>query len=283
MSRILLIEPLGLHTDVKQAYNFISTNWGTGKDEIYLVGFSRGAYTVRCLAAFMNDVGLLTKPGLLHLNYLYKLWLDGTMKPSKSFPTKEKGNLIIAHLNNMEYLRPDISIEACVVWDTVSALGIPNSLSWLQPAKDDLVMVDKSVPRNISNVFHALALNERRGLFKPNLWSNPPHARNFKQCWFLGAHSDVGGGYKDIGIANISLIWMVAQLKRYTKLKISDDVLKEFLLPRDDSVSHGSYEYTRGVRTSRTEGFNPGLPMLVAKGTSWFRGMRLVHNLEGEN
>ncbi|RGP66455.1 hypothetical protein FLONG3_8892 [Fusarium longipes] len=257
----------GLHTDVKRAYNFICTNWSSRKDEIYLVGFSRGAYTVRCLAAFIDVIGLLTPYGLTHLNWLYNRWLDGTITPEELRNSFSEGSLALQHLDNIYCLRDVTKIKACVVWDTVSALGLPDSLSWLRPSRDKLAMVDNSVPGIVDNVFHALALNERRSLFKPNIWSDSSKSRqsplNIKQCWFLGAHSDIGGGYEDIGLANISLIWMVAQLKTYTHIKISYYALQQLLLPQDISSSKGAERGSLSIT-----GFKSSAPTLSAHGSS---------------
>jgi uncharacterized protein (DUF2235 family) len=127
-------------------------------------------------------------------------------------------------------------------------------------------MVDNSVPQIVDKVFHALALNERRALFKPNIWSDSSNNRgndlNIKQCWFLGAHSDIGGGYEDIGLANLSLIWMVAQLKTYTYLKISDHSLKQLLLPQDISSSGGD------GGSLQITGFKSTAPTLSTQGSS---------------
>lgn len=53
---------------------------------------------------------------------------------------------------------------------------------------------------------------------------------NFRQCWFIGAHSDIGGGYEDAGLANTTLIWMIAQFQKFTDLSSSIDRLLKFLV-----------------------------------------------------
>src|ERR1700722_14757135 len=69
-----LITSKGIHHNIKNIYTFICLNFSNPEDEIYLIGFSRGAYTARCLAAFIGTIGLLTKAGLVHINTLYKRW-----------------------------------------------------------------------------------------------------------------------------------------------------------------------------------------------------------------
>ena len=67
---------------MRNIYTFLCLNYRGPEDEIYLVGFSRGAYTVRCLASFIGSVGLLTKAGLVHINAVYRSWrARGTTNP----------------------------------------------------------------------------------------------------------------------------------------------------------------------------------------------------------
>lgn len=133
----------------------------------------------------------------------------------------------------MEQLRWPVRIEAMAIWDTVDALGIP--MPWGSHRLDSghVPGVGDKPLCNMNNVFHALALNERRKDYRPVLWSSPVADTNLNQCWFLGSHSDVGGGNEDIGLSNITLLWMAAQLRESTHLIISDERLKEVLMPRD--------------------------------------------------
>lgn len=76
--------------------------------------------------------------------------------------------------------------------------------------------VNSKVPRNVQHAFQALALDEKRGFFSPTLWEEPDgdhELRALKQCWFAGAHSNIGGGYPDAGISNITLAWMIGQIE----------------------------------------------------------------------
>jgi len=68
--------------------------------------------------------------------------------------------------------------------------------------------------KKIDFAIQALALNERRKAFQPTVWRADP-GTDLKQCWFLGAHSDVGGGNEDTGLANLALVWMIAQLDKH--------------------------------------------------------------------
>ena len=277
------------------------------EDEIYLIGFSRGAYTVRCLASFISSVGLLTKAGLVHINAVYQSWTaNGTTEQKttedlntywgKFFIAKtpnhdEDASVFeqqLEYLEGIGYLRRSISIEACAVWDTVSALGPPKvvarTFSRVFETQDPmpglkytkLAFVDSKVLPTLKNVFHALALNEERADYIPVVWADNSGATRIKQCWFLGAHSDVGGGNKDIGLANLTLVWMVAQLRKYTRLSISDDSLKNYLVPEMlngvqgqgfTTLEQGDSSHDPKAQTGLTE-LTKGLPLIVAKGIS---------------
>jgi len=99
----------------------------------------------------------------------------------------------------------------------IGALGIPNP--WNKKTKE-LSFVNAKVARQVEHAFHAVALDEQRNLFTPTLWEHAtsgddhePALKVLKQCWFPGAHSNIGGGYADAGISNITLAWMVSQLE----------------------------------------------------------------------
>ncbi|KAI1807876.1 hypothetical protein F4811DRAFT_549311 [Daldinia bambusicola] len=67
----------------------------------------------------------------------------------------------------------------------------------------------------IQHGFHALALDETRGPFSPTLWERQPEFRDtsdLRQVWFPGSHGNVGGGWDDQGVSNITLAWMMDQL-----------------------------------------------------------------------
>ncbi|KAF2470486.1 uncharacterized protein BDR25DRAFT_287453, partial [Lindgomyces ingoldianus] len=182
----------GTHTVIQDAYYFLCLNYNPG-DEIHLLGFSRGAFAVRALACFIEDVGILHKTRLALLPMVYKLW------KTQSFERLE------THIKTWEakgHLNTNVEIMSCAAWDTVSAMF---------PAKD-LAFVAARVPRNLRHAFQALSLHETRVAFPPILWNTDnAGSTNVKQCWLAGDHSDIGGGHPDSGLATVSLLWMVAQ------------------------------------------------------------------------
>jgi uncharacterized protein (DUF2235 family) len=193
------------------------------KDEIVLIGFSRGAFTVRSIASFIAEVGLLEKAGLKYLLKLYRLWANQLSKKRKKdamFPndppntSEEHMKNLCRKLKDMKLLRTGVTIDVCAVWDTVGSLGFPMPGPIPQRASKKLAFVNSTLLKEIDVAIQALALNERRKHFLPTVWK--ANSRTvLKQCWFLGAHSDVGGGYDDTGLANLTLVWMIAQLDKH--------------------------------------------------------------------
>ena len=137
-----------------------------------------------------------------------------------------------------------------------------------------LAFVDNEILPRLKNSFHALALNEKREDYTPLIWADNSRPTRIKQCWFLGAHSDVGGGNKDIGLANLTLVWMVAQLRKYTGLSISDESLQNILVPetldilqRQGFTNHGQEDGSDVSKTQTSHAQLPkGLPLIEANG-----------------
>lgn len=174
-----------------------------------LIGFSRGAFTVRCVAQFIQEVGLLTKSGLRHLPKLFKIWRH--LEPNDLEPGNLSKNAELLkdrceELRGWGELVKEVQVEVCAVWDTVRAV-----------LRRKYRTVSENMPKNIKIGVQALALGEKRNLYKPMKWNKPPEGpegsgQRLSQCWFAGNHSDVGGGNKDMTLANIALAWVIGQL-----------------------------------------------------------------------
>jgi hypothetical protein len=126
--------------------------------------------------------------------------------------------------------RQAVRIKAIGVWDTVGSLGVPGNLD--KVFTEFYKFHDTGLGLHIDNAFHALALDERRKAFLPTLWhvdskaKDDPKARNqvLKQVWFAGVHSNVGGGYDEHGLSDITLAWMASEVDAL--LAIDFDYLK---------------------------------------------------------
>ena len=190
----------GLHGKVLDGYLLISRIYQPG-DAIFLFGFSRGAYTVRSLAALIAKAGLLT-PAL------------AAQKDSRELANQRWWAFKFQNAS-LPPEAPDANDPAPIrfvgVWDTVGALGVPffngiDAIDTLERHFFDFANLDLS--ERVRYGRQALAIDEKREDFVPSLW-NPRH--DVVQLWFPGVHSDVGGGYPFKGLADISFDWMLRQ------------------------------------------------------------------------
>ena len=229
----------GLVENIRAGYTFLADNYHEG-DQIFLFGFSRGAFTVRSIAGFIDGVGLLTKDGLPYTAEVFKDWenayndrytpkhpdLPFRNKPSASDP-EYKRVLYQKGLSNL-----NVPIQAVGVWDTVGSLGIPRlpifeRMGLHSRSTKEFLFYDTKLNDHIVNAFQALALDEHRSAFQPAVWEKPKgNQTNLRQVWFPGAHSNVGGGsYHDAGVSNITLAWMIAQVE--TMIDFDTDYVME--------------------------------------------------------
>jgi uncharacterized protein (DUF2235 family) len=189
----------GIEANVRDLYRFIVYNYEDG-DQLYFFGFSRGAFTVRTLAGFMNKVGLIQKDHDFYVPDLYQCYENGV---------DEHSPLWLRIFADVTDRRPCPPIRFIGVWDTVGALGAPGFLGQILN-RNKYQYHDVTLGTHIQNAYHALAIDERRKPFAPNIWTRPPGwGGKLEQAWFPGVHSNVGGGYSPDGLANEALHWMV--------------------------------------------------------------------------
>lgn len=189
----------GIELNILRFYRFIAYNYEIG-DEIYLFGFSRGAYTIRSLVGFMNKFGLVEKDDDYYVPDIYACYEKSKTKGSKEW---EKA------FHNIQDHRPCPPIKFIGVWDTVGSLGAPGMIGQLFN-KNKYKYHDVSLNVHIENAIQALAIDERRKPFKPSIWELPQNWQGYlEQAWFPGAHSNVGGSFSPDGLANEALHWVV--------------------------------------------------------------------------
>lgn len=235
---------------MREGYNFIATNWTAG-DEIYIFGFSRGAYTARAIAGLIGEVGVLTKAGLPYLAEIFRdvqHQHDNDYEPKHPdlpFPNKPSA-LNPAYIRELErrgMTTLGVQIKVVGVWDTVGALGTPK-IGWLtrlgvqSKTMRELSFYDTSLSDVIEYAFQALALDERRFAFQPTLWEKlEGNETTLRQVWFPGAHANIGGGYDDQQIATISLAWMMAQCQPFLDFD-TDYLLDQWEMAEDFYEKH---------------------------------------------
>jgi uncharacterized protein (DUF2235 family) len=195
----------GLEKNVQDAYRFIVHNYVKG-DQLFVYGFSRGAFTARSLGGMIRNCGILTrnKAHLIPDGFkMYKSKVHPDDKKAKRFRAAH------AHHNELQDESPEVFFMG--VWDTVGALGIPlRFLRRLNRKKHDFH--DKKLSGIIKFGYHAMAIDEKRGDFEPVPWTTAPKpGQTVEQIWFPGVHTDVGGGYDESGLGNGGLRWMMTK------------------------------------------------------------------------
>lgn len=197
----------GLHKNIMDGYRYLVQNYSPG-DEIYLFGFSRGAYTVRCLCGLINNCGILKRPNARLIQQAF----DHYKKSSALFAPSGDKSLEFRQKHSHE----SREIKFVGVWDTVGAMGIPISFLGLFEDKDEFY--DTKIGRNVRVARHALAIDEHRSDFEPTIWQVRDNM-DMQQVWFAGAHSNIGGSYKPDKdgslLSDNALLWMINEAQRF--------------------------------------------------------------------
>ncbi len=198
------ISGAGIDKNIMDCYRFLVHNFAPG-DQLYFFGFSRGAYTVRSLAGFIRNCGLLQREYADHIPDAYRLYRKRTKKshPSDDAMVAFRARYAVADLTEIEFVG---------VWDTVGALGIPMPF-WGTLGEKEFLFHDLEPSKIIKHARHAVAIDENRIDFEPSLWNEKPGI-DLKQVWFAGVHSDVGGGYKEKGLSQCAALWMLNEAEQ---------------------------------------------------------------------
>ena len=255
---------LGLTTSILDAYRWLVLNYSDG-DEIFIFGFSRGAYMARSLGGMINKVGLLEKDSGFGPDLL--------SQARKIYSTPDNAAQAKEFRERHSYpVGPGIHFLG--VFDTVGALGLPAPMNLWNTTFNDVKFNSRVV-----NGRHALAIDERRRAFTPTLWKPADDQaaispKSVRQVWFRGAHSDVGGGYPETGLSDITLKWMIDEAEDCGLVFDQKKVLAELSGPTHlDFTAHQSmkliYRLTNPIYGSGAkEQFRRGRRLLqLAEGT----------------
>lgn len=227
---------VGLSENVLDAYLFLLHNYVDG-DAIYLFGFSRGAYTARSVVGLVRKCGLLHKRHADRLSEAYDLY-----RRRDDTPDMPEAEQFRAH-----YSRSPIPVKFVGVWDTVGALGVPIDLPFRFLSRRNYEFHDCKPSRSIEFAYQALAIDERRGPFRPTLWEQQPNAtrQTLEQVWFPGVHRDVGGGSRSCGLSDIAFLWMKEKAQA-TGLAFDEEYLGNLLDPDElaDKQESRTFPYT---------------------------------------
>ncbi len=230
---------VGLETNLREAYRFLIFNYEP-KDEIFIFGFSRGAFTARSFAGFIRHVGVLDINSASQINRaleLYKAALgdDGDDHPrALRFRANYSAKVCVSEHDRQwrinEGLKADsipiLQIKYVGVWDTVGSLGWPNVIPGAKWLNRRLGFHDVRLTSKVQSARHALALDERQKAFRPTVWSNVADLNGdcgkdhygpdapYQQKWFPGVHGAVGGGGPSRALSDGTLSWVLVGARR---------------------------------------------------------------------
>jgi uncharacterized protein (DUF2235 family) len=180
----------GLSANIQDGYQWLCKRFNEG-DQIFLFGFSRGAYSARSLSGLIRKCGLVKEPSDAMVKEAYQIYRD------KSLPGDDVNRTFRKSFSR------ETDIEFIGVWDTVGDLGIPIQGIHFPGFASYYQFHDTDLSNHTKAAYHALAANEYRSLYKPTFWTRTnndrPPTLPVEQRWFIGAHADVGGGYRKNG------------------------------------------------------------------------------------
>jgi uncharacterized protein (DUF2235 family) len=196
---------IGITENVTEGYREIVRQYEPG-DRIFLVGFSRGAYTARCIADVIDDIGLLRAE---HVRFAADVVQLYRYRPGAEHKVVLNGAL--RHDN--------VTIAFLGLWDTVASLGVPlwgwSYSIWRLWSNLGMAPSDINCCRVVR---HALSIDEERSQFFPTLFKEAAgsdgNGPDIEQRWFRGAHAGVGGGYEDTSLSDIALTWLMKEAER---------------------------------------------------------------------
>lgn len=247
----------GFSGTVKDGYRWLCRQWQAG-DDIWLFGFSRGAYTARSLAGMIRKCGLLRRDGDGTVGdhaiaAAYAFYRDAGIKPGDAQAIAWRAER-----------SAETDIHFIGVWETVGALGIPHTAAWFPFARVRYEFHDTELSHIVKHAYQALALDEHRASLAPTKWTRNPGTLalgesptdkkagqvEVEQRWFVGSHADVGGGYRHDGsgrapdlLPDLTLAWLQG------KAMAAGLGCKERFLPPPDTdlgaphLSYGEFMY----------------------------------------
>lgn len=251
----------GLDGNIRQGYAWLGQQFPNEKvpthdqdgfvtgPDIFLFGFSRGAFTARSLGGLINYLGLpITTPpdtsskaaagGDPIVSAAWDLYVnrptpaDGAKaKPGSALAKRiAQHDADVAQFRSKSAIYP-VRIHCLCVWDTVGALGVPQVmdykwLSWVPRFSDKYEFHDTSLGACVTHAFHAMAIDEQRAQYCVTMWAGIDKTRNttltVEQRWFPGAHADVGGGYEDDLLPDPSLAWIADRAAEHGLCFVND-------------------------------------------------------------
>jgi uncharacterized protein (DUF2235 family) len=251
----------GLDENIRLAYEWLIENYNDG-DEIFIFGFSRGAYTARSLAGLVAIDGVLKAGSPIGVEELFDRYRKGNeesiWKLKEIESSGDTRKLTEQEKWLLKYSHP-AKVKVVGVWDTVGAVGIAaGNIPGISRGTFDYLQTGLRI--HILNAYHALAIDEHRRDFAPTLWdvrhpkdpnavvAQPRPLASVEQRWFVGAHANVGGGYQTDLLAQAPLRWMMKKAEAHglsfrSEVELDGNALKAPIA--DSYKSFGSGWYAR--------------------------------------
>lgn len=244
----------GLFDKIAAAYRFLVFNYEPG-DEIFIFGFSRGAFTARSLAGMIRKCGIVPKTSARDIARIFEFYKDASTHPNsdaaQAFRMKYCPEIVLTEGDRDWRIRHGVSSDAASsakvlmvkyvgVFDTVGALGVPEHLilSKLTGRARKYQFHDTALSSTVFAARHAVAIDEDRRSFEPSLWSNLDVLNEaagdirYEQLWFPGDHGSVGGGGDVRGLSNGAFKWVMEGAEQQG-LELNSAVVDEIVASAD--------------------------------------------------
>lgn len=269
----------GLDDKIAVAFMHLGRRYAPG-DQVYVMGFSRGAYTARSVIGLIRNAGLPRDPPPDLVRECFRIYRDRTDDTKPDAPESMTHRLrvspdVTTSAKEAEWRKANghpaghvFDLTYLGVWDTVGALGIPSH--WGLPARalnGRYRFHDTDLSSMVASARHAVAIDERRRSFVPTLWTNLPALRvarpgaEYRQEWFAGDHGSVGGGGDVRGLSDITQAWILAGAVRaglsvpdsvFTALQQGADAIKAPL--RNQSAARSLVDEAMALTSAWREG-----------------------------
>jgi uncharacterized protein (DUF2235 family) len=231
---------VGLLANVREAYRFLIFNYDPG-DEIFVFGFSRGAFSARTFIGLVRHVGPLRRLHAARIDEAVELYTkrskakDAVGDGVRKFRAEFSSGVCIGAEDDDWRCRnvpgyaagsaPALRIRFLGVWDTVSAMGVPEVVPLSSLINRRHRFHDASLDGFVEAARHAVAIDERRATFPAHTWGDlaPMNADRgfapddpdapYQERWFPGTHGSVGGGGDIRGLSDGALAWVLRGAK----------------------------------------------------------------------
>jgi len=215
----------GMTQNIEEAYRHLAFSYEPG-DDVFIFGFSRGAFTARSLAGLIRSCGIPSRENVRRIPEAIARYRD---RSPWTHPNHERSYRWRADFSPHRATSPEevewrkkegvgaselLEIAYLGVWDTVGALGIPGHFPGAALLNRGHRFHDADLSRMVKAARHGVAIDERRRSFPPTLWQNLDILNDantdlpYRQEWFPGDHGSVGGGGDVVGLSNLALLWV---------------------------------------------------------------------------